>query len=537
MGQSKPPKQTPRKGDLMERPPNKTADPLETEIKLTCSEVTLDQLKSDAHLIADSFHQTLRSTYFDTEDYRLYNAGAVLRLRTGGSKNEQTLKLPSVSDVALVTRSEWTCFINKQMLDITQFPRSALRQLQDLAGKKPLQAFAKTIIEREQRTVQSLRSQIDVAFDRVQIQAAGQSQICFELELELKRGTLADVFCLARWLPLGPELAWSTHSKGARAIRLATGLEESPRKPSAAPVDASMTVAEAFGSIAGNCLNQLLHNYRLVVERSDAEALHQCRVALRRLRVTASVFEPVAENQRSRILITQWKAVASALGHGRHLDVLIARKMDDRGDDLENMGLESDANSLLQKLRAKTYVEIVALLSGQSFQRMLIDTALWIEAGANPGKAMRVRPDPSSQIADLAARALQRRWKQVKKMIGEVESLGPKKRHRLRIRAKSLRYASQFLEPILVSPGNQDRYATYAGALEELTDRLGELNDIAVSTDPAVTSVAGLDQLEGAIVLASLDHSEWNPPRHEKKLAKAARKAGEVMLRTGRFWN
>src|SRR3546814_15643142 len=56
---------------------------------------------------------------------------------------------------------------------------------------------------------------------------------------------------------------------------------------------AGMTAADAFRHIAQSCVRQFRLNEALLLAGRDAGALHQVRVALRRLRSAFSIFKPV----------------------------------------------------------------------------------------------------------------------------------------------------------------------------------------------------------------------------------------------------
>ena len=91
-----------------------------------------------------------------------------------------------------------------------------------------------------------------------------------------------------------------------------------PRLHSAMPCDT------AFRVVARGCLWNLIANQRTAC-RGDAEAVHQMRIALTRLRTAISFFSPmVADPQRTQIR-SELKWLHSHLGAVRDLDVSIER--------------------------------------------------------------------------------------------------------------------------------------------------------------------------------------------------------------------
>ena len=59
-----------------------------------------------------------------------------------------------------------------------------------------------------------------------------------------------------------------------------------------------MTAGRAFTLIGRACLRHLVANVPALMER-ESDALHQMRVALRRLRAAISLFSPVVGDDRS----------------------------------------------------------------------------------------------------------------------------------------------------------------------------------------------------------------------------------------------
>lgn len=70
-------------------------------------------------------------------------------------------------------------------------------------------------------------------------------------------------------------------------------------------------------------LNKMLSYTRAVRRADDIEALHDMRVASRRLRAAINVFEPAFPGEGYRSFEQEVKAVTDALGEARDLDVML----------------------------------------------------------------------------------------------------------------------------------------------------------------------------------------------------------------------
>jgi triphosphatase len=79
-----------------------------------------------------------------------------------------------------------------------------------------------------------------------------------------------------------------------------------------------------------------------------------------------------------------------------------------------------------------------------------------------------------------AADELRRRWKKILKAGAQLRELDPERRHKMRLQAKKLRYASEFFAGAFPGKKAARRRNGFVAGLEKLQDALGDLNDIAV---------------------------------------------------------
>ena len=74
-----------------------------------------------------------------------------------------------------------------------------------------------------------------------------------------------------------------------------------------------------------------------------------------------------------------------------------------------------------------------------------------------------------------------------------LDALDPQRRHKLRIQAKKLRYASEFFAGAFPRKKSVRRRQDFVAGLEKLQDALGELNDIAVHEEMSKRLLEGVD--------------------------------------------
>lgn len=505
------------------------ADPVEIEIKLVATSAMLEKLRFNPVLAGNEQVSTLTTTYFDTRGGRLRRAGAALRIRDSEKGREQTLKLAPPNEGS-VRRNEWNVELRGDHPEPDNFPamaRSALISLLDGEGLEPV---ATTHIERTTRQVHFGQSAIEVAFDLGAIEANGRAEPVCELEMEMVEGRLADVIALALRLPLGTELTWSVRSKAERCHALAYGLPLKAIHARAVALSPASDVAQGFQMIAWNCLDQILANYPLVIASGDPEAVHQTRVAIRRLRAAMSIFADVTDDTVEPVLRAELKAAASALASTRDLDVLIRRVASGVAAGGDILG---EVIGHLAAKRAKVVVSAQAALRSDSFQRLLFGLAAWLEDGewlrrkSETGGDLPLRP--------FAARSLARRRRQLRQTKKHLADLSEAGRHKLRIRVKKLRYANAFFASLF--SGNAERHRTAVmKSLDQLQDSLGDLNDMVVAKAHREALFADLDAIAAAAQTVQLDALVTRQQKSRRKLIKLAQNSFDWIVRAPAWW-
>lgn len=237
--------------------------------------------------------------------------------------------------------------------------------------------------------------------------------------------------------------------------------------------------AEAFRCIARECLAQVTANGLLLRRTRRPEALHQLRVGVRRLRTAIRVFVGMLDDYESSWIDGELEWLAGKLNAARDLDVLLHDTFDPAtkalGADLTPVGRH------LLVARARAYRSAITSVGSIRYRRLALETAAWIEVGRwitddrSSTTARRMEP-----IEAFSRVTLDHLSHSVRKRCDDLRRLEPKQRHELRIRAKRLRYAAEFVGPL---HGHKHRLAAFLAHLKQLQDQLGELNDIAVARD------------------------------------------------------
>jgi len=440
--------------------------PSEIELKLEIAPRDLGRLRATPLLKGTRKRvDRLVSHYFDTPDHRLHRAGYTLRVREQRDGGLQTVKQEAGHVAGLFVRPEWERSIKggKPLVE-----RDG--PIADLVKPGELRVAFVTDIDRDARDVAASGARIEVALDDGRIRADRRKRRLCELELELKGGAPEPLFALARELNAIVPLRIGVRSKAERGYALAEAEEAGATKAEPVRLDPDGDARDGFAAIAAACMRHFRLNEPILLDMGTPEALHQSRVALRRLRSAFSSFAPLlAGDPRSATLSSDLRWLAGELGKVRDLDVLIPR-------------IEGRGRAKLVAARALALGEARTALDSLRARELMIDLAEWLAIGA-----WRLRPaEPllaSEHIEAIAADLLDHHRKRLKKRGRHLATLDDHQRHRARIEAKKLRYASEFFVALWTGRKARARHADFVGAMEKLQDRLGVLNDRAIAAE------------------------------------------------------
>ena len=485
----------------------------EIELKFLCEPADLAVVLAAAPH-GETHEKALVSTYYDTPQGDLRKARISLRIREGGGKRVQTLKRGDG-----FAREEHEQAITTDGLDLG-FP--ALKDALPPAKRKTLSPIFTVRVIRRQRTFEFGGSSIELAVDEGEVQAGERARRISEVELELKGGDCRPMFDLARELSRTAPLYLSFDGKATQGQGLIDGSDRSPRRHDKAPLARGLTAAGAFQAIARNCLVQIAANGAVLREADSVEAVHQLRVAVRRLRSAVSTFSDVADDDHAEAIKAELKWLAGACDEARDLDVFAesAAALVDPTLDLSALA------PVVEAARARAHAKACAAVASGRFRDLVLDTTAWVETGAwlsMGGKAHAKRRDMAADR--FAAKALDRRRKRLLKLAADLKGVDDQARHDARIAAKKLRYAAEAFAPLFDADAKP-----FIKSVKQLQEELGALNDAAVAAE----LVARL-RLKGAALAAArtlLAAREAAKP----KSVKGAVKAMERLAGSPAFW-
>jgi len=279
---------------------------------------------------------------------------------------------------------------------------------------------------------------------------------------------------LAAALPLLTPL-WPLAEEG-RALASATA----PRPLRLGPPDTSRatTAEDAFLRATGHLLEALRQQTARIRPDGGPEAVHQARVALRRLRSLFRVFRSATDCAALRGLDAQLREVLAVLGPARDWDVFlggIGREL------AEAFPEERRIAALLRAAemrRDAAYAGVLAMLEAPAWRLLLLDALgvllarPWREEA--PAEARAALDAPAR---DFGRAILERRWQRLRRAGEDFEALDAEALHELRLDGKRLRYAAEVFAPVFAAKAGK----RFLRRVAKLQDGLGIANDAAVA--------------------------------------------------------
>ncbi len=490
----------------------------EFELKL---EIPADRLQPLLAAIrqGDAIRERLRATYFDTQDGALAGHGIVVRMRQEGRKWVQTAKAPGSGPLARLEHNAPVAPDVAGMTPAVDLARhsgtpvgEALRRALGLkagAAFAPLIPLYETDVTRLSVSVRHGESELEIALDEGRIVAAARWLPLRELEVELKGGRPQDAVRLAREGCRIHGLWLNTISKSMKGQRLA-GTAARPARGARTPSYGRQAGGhELVAAVVATGLEQVLEFASEVASGSgDVEHIHQLRVGIRRLRTALRELGGLTDS-----IDPAWEAplIDGFRALGRHRDQgHLARTVEPLiegagGPVVETVTLAADIPDPGEVVRAPAFQDSLMALLAFAHR----DTS---------------QPGPGHQETKKRVRkALAKLHAQVLEDGGRFASLDEVRQHRVRKRAKRLRYLAEFAAPLFHSRKTQ----AFADSLKPLQDALGRYNDELMALHAYRALASGEPRAWFAV--------GWLSARREPNAA-ACQQAIDAFARTRPFW-
>jgi CHAD domain-containing protein len=429
--------------------------------------------------------QSLDDTYYDTEDWRLYRAGCALRVRRVGDRVEATMKSRVTVASGPERRREITAAIEDggraaregaaPGLDLVAGPLATRIAL--IAGRHPLVPVAALHTRRERFALRCGATAIaEVAIDRTKARArsAAMPTQLDRVEVELRGPASEEVTAFVEALRAACGLERSAHSKYEAALAAAGVIPAAVPDVGPTTIDDGMTVGAVAYAVLRRGFIALLRAEPGTRIGEDVEALHDMRVAIRRLRTAMRLFADVLP-RRAAGLRAALGWLGTALGAVRDLDVQLEQVRSWRAE----MGFAAGepvegVAAVMRRRRLVARDRMLRALDSRRYDRFVTRFAELLRRESTRGVAGARRP-----VLAAAPELIERRVRKLEKAADRLDATSPAPDyHAARIQTKRLRYALEAHGEVYGKP-----LRALLRAVVALQDLLGEHQDAAVAAE------------------------------------------------------
>ncbi|TCB55857.1 CHAD domain-containing protein [Acinetobacter terrestris] len=410
---------------------------------------------------------SLYAKYYDTPERHLAEQKISLRQRLEDTHWIQALKAPSGHHLERFELEIDLGELDNPALDlqIYQSNPQAKKLLQQVLGKqaKNLITQFETDVERLVYVVDYNRAEIEVSLDRGEIRHDDQTLAIYEIEFELKQGSIQDLIKFIQPWVKQYHLWLDVRSKAQRGNLLAQDLTIAPAQ-FASPLQLKQkdSTDSALKQIVNNALQHLLPNATAIAaEQYNSEHVHQTRVAIRRLRSALRIFGDWSTDADPEWQ-EQLRTLFRQLGSTRDRDALsegLLPQLQQAGAPFVQLPDATEDNSIPieESLRSIDSVNLILAL---------------LQFVHQPYATKQKTP-----LKKDIAKKLQKLHQQICKDADHFLELDIESQHRTRKRVKRLRYCIEFIASLY--PGKELK--NYLKDLKPAQESLGQFNDLNVA--------------------------------------------------------
>ena len=402
----------------------------------------------------------METVYYDTPDLRLARWGVSLRHRAGEG---WTLKLSPTTTGALLERDELTF-----QGAAKKPPAGALEVVRAYVRKSELVPVARlSTVRRRVQLVDATGTRVaEVVDDEVSVRDGRRVAARFrEIEVEVPSsdgdGIITPLVTRLRGAGAGAPDPTPKHIRalGPRAIE--------PPEVAPEPLLPNAPARDVIRNAIAGSVAALLHHDPLVRTGRDPEAVHQARVATRKLRSNLRTFAPLLDVEWTEPLRSELGWLAMGLGAVRDREVLLDRLR--RRTTTLPANDQRSAEALLHLLEGEIDGLRKKLIEDLDSQRY-IDLVENLVTAAHSPITLPEGDQPAAAVLPALATTP---WKRLRSAVKQLpDTPTDPELHRIRILAKRARYAAEAVAPV-VGPA-ADAFAKAAAKLQTI---LGEHQD------------------------------------------------------------
>jgi CHAD domain-containing protein len=392
--------------------------------------------------VAPPVQHDLEAVYFDTADLALARRGITLRRRTGGDDAGWHLKLPADGDA----RTEVRRPLGKAVRTVPTAVRAPVRSV---VRDHPLVPVARIVTRRRERDLLAFDGTVLARLCDDEVEATrlvGETDLrrWREWELELDEGDPELLDAVAFSLA---ESGAETSGHGSKLLRVLGD---------AVPADVAPGHGYPEGSVARVLLGALAEQVDQLlaqdprVRRDEPDAVHQLRVAARRLRSLLKTYGPLLDDPRVEGMRQDLRWLGQVAGAARDAEVLSER--------LHARVAHEDVTLVLGPVRRRLDTELRRTRrEGQAATVRALDSERWFRLLDDLEDLVgdpHMTPEAQQPAPEALPRLLRRDTKRLRRAMRRAEEAAGSPAyettlHEVRKKAKRLRYGAESMRQAL----------------------------------------------------------------------------------------
>ena len=466
--------------------PHKTSQEVELKLLLAPSDAPAFRAAVAARLPLEGTKprvSRLHTTYFDTDDLTLRAQHIELRIRRHGQRWVETLKTAEPPGTGLYRRGEWeapVAGLRPALVPLcAQLEADSpwCRALSEPGlAERLVPVFEASVRRSLWKLSQPDGSRIEMTLDEGELRCGDRRAPICEVEFEVKAGKASALFDMALQLQDAVPLRLGHLGKADRGYALNANAHRKAVVAQPVELPRGVSIEQGLRIIARNCLAQVWGNEDGVIEGTDPEDVHQMRVGVRRLRSALRLFARAVPTPALLGVELRW--LSAELGAARDTEVFSVETLPSltvvSGSEAQWTQLLQTASTSAQRNRQRS----AQALASHRYARLSLSLAAWLECSewraAADKKGRKALRQPLRPYAFAVDQRLHHELRVAGKGLARAR---PEQRHRARIAAKRLRYATDFFRS-LYSAKSVKRYIKRLAALQDV---LGQLNDAMVA--------------------------------------------------------
>ena len=397
----------------------------------------------------------LAATYYDTEDEALRNGGIALSIKVGDRQRTQIAASDTVSVSSVLAAGDGP--------DLSRIRDADLRAhaLHLVSGASMAPVFQTDI---------KIRA-YPLAIEGVPVEmtlGAGQISVLDTVdgfvEVGFRAASRMAAYNAAEALAAAVPVLVERRDFIARGYALAHGRHAQAALAQNVTLDGAWDARRGFTAVLRNCLDQFAANEGAFAAGGGSEAVHQLRVAIRRMRAAFSAFSSVLPPDETADFRADLQWLQQIFGPLRDWDVFCNETLATFRSALPNHGELRALASEARAARGQALISAREALTSVRHGLFQVRLERWLEKEAG-GEGPR--------LAAFAANALAKRDRKLRRAGKGFDDSAPDRLHDIRIAAKKARYAAEFFRDLFGGKATRK----YLRALRRIQDDLGAMND------------------------------------------------------------